>query len=179
MTTRSKIKVFDLFTKALVSLETHDKILYSWPRNRLALAHALAVHLQEQLGKPTTYSVDLCPVLSRSKRTFNPDILVHNRQSGHQLLSIVCKNDYLTETEQKELASIKDISCDYVTALSFMPQKSYILVYVANENGIEYYHFDRNLLIMEPIRKRTTNKPEVSSKQLTLEKILKKKNNGN
>ena len=175
MTTRSRIKVFDLFTKALVCLETQDQILYSWPRNRLALAHALAVHLQQQLSKPTPYSVDLCPVISRSKKTINPDILVHDRKSGHQILSIVCKNDYLTEAEQAELANIKTLGCEYVTALSFMPQKSYILVYVANENGVEYYHFDRNLLIMEPVRKRITDKKETDNNQLTLEKILKKK----
>ncbi len=175
MTTRSKIKVFDIFTKALICLEKQDQILYSWPRNRLALAHALAVHLQEQLGTPTPYSVDLCPVISRSKKTINPDILLHNRQTGHHLLSIVCKNDYLTEAEQAELANIKSMGCDYVTALSFMPQKSYILVYVANENGIEYYHFDRNLLIMEPIRKRITSTGEADNGQLSLEKILKKK----
>ena len=175
MTTRSKIKVFDIFTKALICLENQDQVLYSWPRNRLALAHALAVHIQEKLGPGTPYSVDLCPVISRSKKTINPDILVHNRQSGHQLLSIVCKNDYLTESEQKELANIKSMGCEYVTALSFMPQKSYILVYVASENGIEYYHFDRNLLIMEPIRKRITGNLEADNGQLSLEKILKKK----
>ena len=175
MTTRSRIKVFDLFTKALVCLEKQDNLLYTWPRNRLPLAHALAVHLQEQLSPGTPYSVDLCPVISRSKKIINPDILIHNRQTGHQLLSIVCKNDYLTEAEQTELANIKAMGCEYVTALSFMPQKSYILVYVASENGIEYYHFDRNLLIMEPIRKRTTGNLEADSDQLSLEKILKKK----
>lgn len=174
MTTRSRIKVFDIFTKALVSLETQDRVLFSWPRNRIALAHALALHLHEELS-PSPYSVDLCPVISRSKKTINPDILVHNRESGHHLLSILCRNEYLTESEQKELSSMKDLGCDYVTAVSFLPQKSYILVYIANENGMEYYHFDRNLLIMEPIRKRLTDGVNSENKQLTLEKILKKK----
>lgn len=70
---------------------------------------------------------------------------------------------------------MKDLGCDYVTAVSFLPQKSYILVYIANENGMEYYHFDRNLLIMEPIRKRLTDGANSENKQLTLERILKKK----
>ncbi len=174
MTTRSRIKVFDIFTKALVSLETQDKALFSWPRNRIALAHALALHIHEELS-PSSYSVDLCPVISRSKKTINPDILVHNREKSHHLLSILCRNDYLTESEQKDLSFMKTLGCDYVTAVSFLPQKSYILVYVANENGIEYYHFDRNLLIMEPVRKRVTDEPKVENKQLTLEKKIKKK----
>ncbi len=174
MTTRTRIKVFDIFTKALVCLETQDKVLFSWPRNRISLAHALALHLHEELGS-SPYSVDLCPVISRSKKTINPDILVHNRESGHHLLSILCRNDYLTELEQKELSFMKSLGCNYVTAVSFLPQKSYILVYIANENGMEYYHFDRNLLIMEPIRKRLTEESNTDNNQLTLEKILKKK----
>ncbi len=174
MTTRSRIKVFEIFTKALVSLETQDRALFSWPRNRISLAHALALHLHEELGS-SPYSVDLCPVISRSKKTINPDILVHNRETDHHLLSILCRNEYLTEAEQKELSTIKALGCDYVTAVSFLPQRNYILVYIANENGMEYYHFDRNLLIMEPVRKRLSVESNADNKQPTLEKILKKK----
>lgn len=70
---------------------------------------------------------------------------------------------------------MKTLGCDYVTAISFLPQKSYILVYIANENGMEYYHFDRNLLIMEPVRKRLSVESNADNKQPTLEKILEKK----
>ena len=43
-TKRSKIKAFDAFGKALRELDTQDRELYDWPRNRLALCHALAMH---------------------------------------------------------------------------------------------------------------------------------------
>ena len=103
-TKRSKIRVFDTFSKALCLLEKEDSALYTWSRNRLALSHALAVHIHDLLSDSKShFSVDLCPVLSKSTQALNPDILVHNRQSGQQILSVVCRNEYLTEAEQSEL----------------------------------------------------------------------------
>ena len=138
-TKRSKIRVFDTFGKALALLESNDRQLYDWPRNRLALSHALAVHLHDLLAdsKPR-YSVDLCPVLTKSSKALNPDILVHNRQSGQQILSVVCRNEYLTESEQSELIRFRRTSsCELVLALSFMVQKNYMLIYAATEDRIE------------------------------------------
>ena len=175
-TKRSKIRVFDIFGKALSMLEKEDGELYSWPRNRLALSHALAVHIHDLLSdsKPV-YSVDLCPMLTKSSKALNPDILVHNRQSGHQLLSVVCRNEYLTESEQSELIRFrKDSSCELVLALAFMVQKNYMLIYAANEDRIEYYHFDRNSMTLEPVRKRELGEKTESKDQLTLYRMLKK-----
>lgn len=173
MSTRSRIKAFEIFTKALALLETQDKELFTWPRNRITLTHALAVHLHDILEDPS-YSVDLYPATTKSRRTSNADILVHNRQSGHQILAIVCRNDYLTEQEQKDLSSLMEgnpqegTSCDLVLAVSFMPQRSYMLIYIANDDGVEYYHFDRNLMIMEPVRRRTIEEELNDREQPTL-----------
>ena len=157
-------------------LESNDRQLYDWPRNRLALSHALAVHLHDLfVESKQKYSVDLCPVLSKSTKALNPDILVHNRQSGQQILSVVCRNEYLTESEQSELISFrKTSSCELVLALSFMVQKNYMLIYAANEDRIEYYHFDRNFMTLEPVRKRDITKKSENTDQLTLDKMLKK-----
>lgn len=173
MSTRSRIKAFEIFTKALALLETQDKELFTWPRNRITLTHALAVHIHDILEDPS-YSVDLYPATTKSRRTSNADILVHNRQSGHQILAIVCRNDYLTEQEQKDLSSLMEgnpqegTSCDLVLAVSFMPQRSYMLIYIANDDGVEYYHFDRNLMIMEPVRRRTIEEELNDREQPTL-----------
>ncbi len=173
MSTRSRIKAFEIFTKALALLETQDKELFTWPRNRITLTHALAVHIHDILEDPS-YSVDLYPATTKSRRTSNADILVHNRQSGHQILAIVCRNDYLTEQEQKDLSSLMEgnpqegTSCDLVLAVSFMPQRSYMLIYIANDDGVEYYHFDRNLMIMEPVRRRTIEEDFNDKEQPTL-----------
>ena len=158
-------------------LEAQDSVLYSWPRNRVALSHALATHLYELLkDSDRKLSVDLCPVLSRSPKAINPDILVHNRETGSQMLSIVCRNDYLTESEQEELIRFRHESkCDLILALSFMVQKNYMLIYVANEDKIEYYHFERNSQTLEPVRSRNLGNQEEPAEQLTLDKILKRR----
>ena len=180
MSTRSRIKAFEIFTKALALLETQDKELFTWSRNRITLTHALAVHIHDILEDPS-YSVDLYPATTKSRRTSNADILVHNRQNGHQILAIVCRNDYLTEQEQKDLSSLMEgnpqegTSCDLVLAVSFMPQRSYMLIYIANDDGVEYYHFDRNLMIMEPVRRRTIEEELNDREQPTLVKIKRRR----
>lgn len=170
MSTRSRIKSFEIFTKALALLETQDKELFAWPRNRITLTHALAVHIHDILEDPS-YSADLYPSTTKSHRTSNADILVHNRRSGHRMLAIVCRSDYLTDQEQKDLSAIMgdqpagEPPCDLVLAVSFMPQKNYMLIYIANEDGVEYYHFDRNLMIMEPVRRRTIAEEEPNDRE--------------
>ena len=175
-TRRSKIKAFDTFGKALALLEANDSVLYTWPRNRIALSHALAEHIRDLISESDKkLSVDLCPVLSKSGKTLNPDILVHDRESGHQILSIACRNEYMTESEQDELIRFRrESKCELVLALSFMAQKNYMLIYAANEDRIEYYHFDRNSLTIEPVRKRDLGGKQEDKDQLTLDRMLKK-----
>ncbi len=176
-TKRSRIRVFDTFEKSLNLLETEDKQLYSWPRNRLALSHALAEHIHDMVIQiDPKLSVDLCPSFTRSSKAINPDILVHNRSTGVQLLSVVCRNEYLTESEQADLIKYrKESKCELILALAFMVQKNYMLVYVANEDRIEYYHFDRNFRTLEPVRKRSLDNQKEDKDQLTLYKMLKKR----
>lgn len=176
-TKRSKIKVFDIFTKALNLLEEQDKQLYSWPRNRIAIAHALAQHIHDLLGESETdFSVDLCPVLYKTSKIMNPDILVHKRESGKQILSIACRNDYLTEQEQHELIQLRANSdCELILGLSFLTQKNYMLIYVTMEDKIEYYHFDRNSLTIQPFKQRAIGSETESKDQLTLDKLLRRR----
>ncbi len=175
-TRRTRIRAFETFGKALGLLEEQDSALYSWPRNRIALSHALAEHIRDLIAEQGgSLSVDLCPVFSRSAKALNPDILVHDRAGGHQVLAVVCRNEYLTEGEQDELIRFRRESrCELVLALSFMTQKNYMLIYVANEDRIQYYHFDRNSLTMEPVRMRNLGDSSASDGQLTLDRILKK-----
>ena len=120
-------------------------------------------------------SPDLCPVLNRSPKALNPDILVHNRSTKTQILAVICRTDYLTEPEQDELIRFrKESKCDLVLALSFMVQKNYMLIYVANEDKIEYYHFERNSQTLEPVRSKNLEGQGEPAEQLTLDKILKR-----
>ena len=176
-TKRSKLRAFETFGKALGLLESEDSSLYSWPRNRLALSHALATHLHDLVkDSGQKLYVDLCPVLNRSAKALNPDILVHNRETETQVLSVVCRNDYLTESEQDELIRFRrDSRCELVLALSFMVQKNYMLIYAATEDRIDYYHFDRNSRTIEPFKRRSLDDDNPGSDQLTLDKILKRR----
>lgn len=161
-----KYRVFDTFTHALKNLETEDKELFSWPKNRIALSHALA---QQLFKLNPDLSADLCPYIKTSKKAIKADILIHNRKTGQKYLAIICRNDYLPEDEQKKLLNLsKEIKCELVMAISFFPQKNYMLLYRATDSGIEYYHFDRNTLTSDIVRTKTTNSSQVDSQQLTL-----------
>lgn len=174
-TRRTRITAFGTFGKALALLEEQDGVLYTWPRNRIALSHALADHIRDLISGSGNLSVDLCPVFTRSSKALNPDILVHDRAGGHQVLAVICRNEYLTEGEQDELIRFRrESKCELVLALSFMTQKNYMLIYVANEDRVQYYHFDRNSLTMEPVRMRNLGDTSVSDGQLTLDKMMKK-----
>lgn len=165
-----KLRAFDLFTQALATFEEKDKSLYDWPRNRLALTHSLAVRLEETIPEGhSELNVDMCPVLSKSKKALNPDIVVHNRKNGQIALALVCRSEYLSEEEQQALMELNtDRKCDLVLALSFFPQKQYMLIYRATAGKIEYFHFDRNTLTTDVVRKRTVNETPESSEQLKL-----------
>ena len=173
---KSKIQLFDIFGKALIELHNKDNSLYSWPRNRISLTHALAMHLQTLIApNDQDCNADLVAGLLKASNTLNPDILVHNIETNTQCLTVICRNDYLTEQEQALLQNYqKTSSCELVLALSFMPQKKYMLIYVANQDSIEYYHFKRNTLTIEPVRMRTIENKKEKSGQLTLDKIIKK-----
>ena len=176
-TKRSKIRVFETFGKALTRLEGQDRLLYSWSRNRIALTHALAGHLHTLVSETDkSLSVDMCPLLNRSSKAINPDILVHNRESGAQVLAVICRNEYLTESEQEELIKYRgDSACELILARSVMVQKNYMLIYAAKDDGIEYYHFDRNSCTLEPVRKRSLQDNPESGDQLTLDRMLRKR----
>ncbi len=165
-----KPRTFDLFTQALRVFEEKDNSLYTWPRNRIALTHSLAKRLEQTLPEGfADLNVDMCPVLSKSKKAINPDIVIHNRKTGQVVLAVVCRTDYLSEEEQQALMELNAGSkCDLVLALSFFPQKQYMLIYRATTEKVEYFHFDRNTLTTDAVRKRTVSQTPESGDQLKL-----------
>lgn len=154
-----KLRAFDLFTQALGAFETGDRVIYSWPRNRIALTHSLAQRLSSKLAEEgSALYADMCPAVFKSKKSLNPDIAVHNRK-GQTALAVVCRNDYLSEEEQKGLMELAGMT-DLAMAVSFFPQKSYMLLYRATQNSIEYFHFDRNTMTVEAVRTKSFDKNE-------------------
>ncbi len=166
---KKKLRIFDLFTVAMKNFETQDRILFSWNRNRIALSHALAMQLYRLIPEEeSNLSVDLCPNISKSSKILEPEILLHDRDTGHKILAVVCRNDYLTEAEQKKLIELrKNLKCELVLALAFMPSKNYSLLYRVAMDYVEYYHFDRNTMTMDMIRSSKFEMPK-DKNQLTL-----------
>lgn len=154
----NKTRLFDILISSLRLLELNDSELYRWERNRLSLTHALACHLSDELEKNGIHLyVDMCPSLSRSRKTVNPDILVHDRTAKGRRLAVICSSDYLTEEQQSALRDLRSsFSCEIALAITFFPTKNYMLIYRASDDEIEYYHFDRNTLTLKTVRKKTS-----------------------
>ncbi|MCR5761245.1 MAG: hypothetical protein K6F82_04555 [Sphaerochaetaceae bacterium] len=164
------MKQFDIFILALRDFETNDRILYNLPRNRTALSHALAVRIMKVLEKNSLpYSVDMAVSETWSRKNLVPDILVHNREKGKKFLSVVCRNDYLSEDEQEELIRLSSENPKTLyLGLSFFPQKNYMLIYAAGGGKIEYLHFSRNTLTSEAVRVKTSDVVYESDEQMAL-----------
>lgn len=162
------MKQFDIFISALRDFEQSDKALYKLPRNRTALCHALAVRLMKVVeNNDLPYFVDMSVSESRSRKPLVPDILVHDR-NGKKYMAALCRNDYLTEEEQKELIRLaSENSHTLFLGLSFFPQKNYMLIYAAGKE-IEYLHFSRNTLTCEAVRVKTARQDQGAEEQMAL-----------
>jgi len=131
-----KIKIFNFLQDSLTALEKEKS--FSQSMNRLALAHRLSFHLENL----SNIRADLCPALYKSKKMVNPDIFLHDGENP--LLSIVCRENYLTEKLQEKLIILREkMNCPLVLGISFLSYKPYILIYCFEEDEITYYHFSR------------------------------------
>lgn len=172
---KKKPRLFDTFSLALKNFEAEDGMLFSWKANRLSLSHALAMQLYKLISlQDANLSVDMCPGFSKSSKVISPEIIVHNRETGHKILAVVCRTDYLTEEEQKGLiAFAQNFKCELVTAIAFLPKKNHSLLYRVSDLSLEYYHFDRNTLTTELLKVSSIQKPK-DRDQLTLGMVVNK-----
>ena len=159
-----KFRTFDIFVLALKNLETQDREIFKWAKNRISLCHALALQIYKIFSQQEPeISVDLCP------GTIKTDILVHNRKTCSRPLAVTCRTGYLTEEEQKALMKLAKASkSELVMAVSFFPARNYMLIYRAKESGIEYYHFDRNTLTCSAVRTKVSAHTKKDSDQPSL-----------
>lgn len=148
----SMIRLFEIYISALSRLVDQDSGLFLWRRNRMAVCHRLAHHLEQGLfgalppEQQKEFSVDMCVPISGDSRTVVADILVHNRSAAdpQRLMAVVCREGYLTEEELLSLHNLKtETGCELTLAVAFLPQKGYMLIYRADETRIDYYHFNR------------------------------------
>ncbi|MFA6706902.1 MAG: hypothetical protein WCR91_03295 [Sphaerochaetaceae bacterium] len=160
----SMIRLFEACVSSLALLVELDKLLFSWRRPRIAICHRLAHYLEQTIfgqihpSKPDEYVFDLsAPVGGPEFRTVNPDILLHNRDTDHPIrpMAIICRDDYLSEQELNLLQLLKTkAQCTLSLAIAFLPQKPYLLIYRADDEWIDYYHFERENSHCHLLRRR-------------------------
>lgn len=169
----SKIRLFEIFIDALRHLVQQDNDLFSWPRGKAAVVHRLASHLHTALRRdlslhadeandsymelPGKLYFDVGAAVNIGQKTFFPDIVLHNRSKENpiRLLAIVCRDNYLSEDEQISLQELQETgNCELALALSFLPQKNYLLIYRADSYKMEYYHFTRDDLSCVILKRR-------------------------
>ena len=172
------IRLFETQIHALSQLVDQDGQLFSWRRNRMAVCHRLAHHLEQGLhpGFSTqqkhTLFVDMCAPVLDEPNAMLPDIVVHNRNMREpvRLMAIVCREGYLSEQELLDLHAMKVRgNCELALGLAFLPNKEYILIYRADETTIDYYHFLRNEKHCQLFRRRQVSEVSADARQLKLD----------
>ena len=171
------IRLFETYILALSHLVEQDVALFHWRRNRMAVSHRLAQHLELSLfgalppHQRDNFFVDLCAPIMDDAHALIPDILVHNRKESepHRLMAVVCRDGYLTEQELLGLHALKTkAGCELTLAIAFLPLKEYMLIYRADETTIDYYHFLRLEKHCQLFKRRQISEVPTDSHQLKL-----------
>ncbi|MFA7643504.1 MAG: hypothetical protein WCY74_09505 [Sphaerochaetaceae bacterium] len=171
------IRLFETYILAVSRLVEHDGALFGWRRNRVAICHRIATHLQEglfgtfSLAQRQRYVVDMGASLLEDPQSLVADIVVHDRgaQEPHRLMAIVCREGYLTESELLGLHELKvKGNCELTLAMAFLPQKDYMLIYRADETSIDYYHFLREEKHCQLLKRRQIGDVHADGRQLKL-----------
>ena len=151
----TNIQLFEAFEEALKHLIEDDAQLFTWPKAKVSIAHTFATHLhrtlckvlglsldtssKSYLGLPQKMKVDLFALAEDSKA----DILLHDRAKSRPL-AILFNQDYLSKQQIGTLHKLEKEGCSLVLGVAFLHQKDYILIYHANGERLDYYHFSRS-----------------------------------
>ena len=87
--------LFETLKTSIKQFEHEDSMLLSWPKAKASIAHALAMHLTENITLP---SDDLFIDIMAE----GADVVVHDR-NGTLLLALVISTTYLTAAQQAQL----------------------------------------------------------------------------
>lgn len=171
----SDYKLFNLFADSLAKLQENDVMLLSWQKPKAAFCFRMALYLQQSLPE---MRVDLQPCAQASSPPC--DIMIcdlpaavtdkasPNIKVSPNIMEISCKPDYFSMKEQEHLISRASDSQAMVLAVAFFPKKRYFLIYRALQDKMEYYHFDRNLLVCKPLKSKDLPDQQEDKTQLSL-----------
>lgn len=178
-------QLFEAFEEALKHLIEDDAELFTWPKAKVSIAHIFATHLHRSLCKvlglsldsssrsyltlPQNMKVDLFALVKGNKT----DILLHDRGQNRPM-AILFNQDYLSKQQLEVLRNLEKEGCSLVLGVAFLHQKDYILIYHANGERLDYYHFSRSGHTSSLLKQRELAKGE-SPLQLSLNIQNKKK----
>ncbi len=161
------IALFDAFTKALRELSRRDEVLFAMKRNKVSLAHRLAIYLERNLRDGTIVDV------SYSMGNYNPDLIAHDR-NGKVQLAIWWQDDYLTKKLQDEAKRFHEEYGCFTLAFSLLSDRDYFLVYRFAATYTDYLHVSREDF-SETLLKRMKEEDGIEDEQLLLD-IPRKRN---
>ncbi|HKL58664.1 MAG TPA: hypothetical protein VJ863_02115 [Sphaerochaeta sp.] len=146
--------LFEAFEEALKHLIEDDAQLFTWPKAKVSIAHTFSMHLHRTLCKVLGLSLDTSSTsylslpqkmkvdLFALAKTSKADILLHDREKNRPL-AILFNQDYLSKQQIEVLHKLEKEGCSLVLGVAFLHQKDYILIYRANGEKLDYYHFSR------------------------------------
>lgn len=138
-----------LFNSLIMLIKLDDDLINSQPKEE-CINHRLAYYLENELcheGLLNDCSVDieynkhLCDQKKMSHGSnIRPDIIVHKRRSGNinNLIVIEAKKNYATKhdlSKIKELVLSNEYKYSIGAAISYMPNKEYVIVKILEQSG--------------------------------------------
>ena len=144
--------LFETLKASIKQFEHEDSMLLSWPKAKASIAHALAMHITENITLP---SDDLFIDIMAE----GADVVVHDR-NGTLLLALVISTTYLTAAQQAQLRNLKERECTLVFGIAFLKEKEYHLLYRVRRDAVDYYHYRKHNQSVVRLRERDQGSDE-------------------
>lgn len=144
-TNMTDFQLFDLVETTLSSLQREESVIYTWNANLYTIINRLAIRLERQASG---FFCDMKPSILSPV----PDLALHDR-CGDALMSIFVRKTYMSEKEQEMLLAARRAGKSrLVLGLSFIPDKSYILIYYPQAIRMEYLHYSKETKALFPLK---------------------------
>lgn len=145
---------------ALSNLVENEDSIIDRKLNEVCINHRFANHLKSELNDVNTscLNVDLeydknydkkKEILTElGKKAIRPDILIHQRENNYKnMVAIECKKNYMNKNDKEKLKKLLKEPYNYNLTcwVSYLPDKTYMLVKIYQINKVYIYHFDKDL----------------------------------
>ncbi len=135
------IKLFTAFKQALLMLVENDRVLLDNRKKRASISHRLALYLERLV--PYVKYIDLSYEVKVKGKEIYPDVILHDRMGNIQL-GLFWEEGYLSKAEQEEIKLFhEETNAGLTLAFSILPDRSYFLIYLVEDNLIQYLHLDK------------------------------------